>query len=208
MKIEYKELCDFYGKIIKKIFNCLNNDSPAVYDEENHNFKYSDEYLNAYGYLQRAEWRLWDTEEMESYWNNDDFVHFGLENLCNVRNRIEHYLDDTTFKFPDCVYTYKKYDKIVKDYYLPLTMESCHDECFTYYMNLHYHEGQIVHIRYLIDNFNDNIHELLKFMNKKELLDKLKYKELNEVIELLEDSEYEFSNALLKTYELEEKWRE
>ena len=204
MKINYKELCDFYQDIIWKIFNCLNKDSPAVYDKENHNLKYSEEYLHAYGYLQRAEWRLSDTEEMKKYWNEDDFVHFGLENLSNVRSRIEHYLKDTSFKFPECVYEYDKYDDIVKKYYSPLRYDDYHDERFTYYMNLHYHEGQIKHINFLIKTFERDIQKLSKFMSNQNILDSLNYNDLEGVIDLLEESKYQLSNTLLKTYEFEE----
>ena len=94
--------------------------------------KYSEEYLKAYSYLQRADWRLDEVENMKQYYNEEDFKYFGLENLYNVRNRIEHYLKSTKIKFSDSIYEYNKYDEVYVDFKKErLTIKA--SEKFTYY---------------------------------------------------------------------------
>lgn len=206
MKIDYNEICTVYGNIIRNIFRCLNEDTPPIYDKENHNFKYSDEYLNAYGYLQKAEWRLADTEEMKNHWVEEDFVHYGLENLLNVRNRISHYLHDTDFKFPDCVYDYKKYDDVLKIFCSELRNTKGNEEKFTYYMNLHYHEGRIVHIKWLIEEcFGRNINEIESFLSNQKLLDNMHYYEFEKIIDELEEADNHMNEAILAIYDLSKK---
>ena len=130
MKVNYYELVNFYTVIYNTIFNEIDLLYPNKY--EGLIVKYSDEYLKAYGYLQRAGWRLEEVRDMEKYYSEDDFKYFGLENLYDVRNRIEHYLKDTKTEFSDLVYQYDKFDEVFSEYKNErLTNEA--SEKFTYY---------------------------------------------------------------------------
>lgn len=177
--INYEEIGGYYGKIIDEIFNCLWEDTPPSYDKENCNWTgYSEEYLNAYGYLQKAEWRLNDINEMKKYWDNEDYVHFGLENLHEVRFRIGEYLEHTSFKFQDWVYDYKKYDKIVIDKYSTLKSER-HHGIFKKYADLMCKESVIDSIKFVVTkDFKADIEELLGLINDDEYLEGLSYDEL------------------------------
>ena len=116
MSIDYQGMCELYNTIIHDIFKCIEDDSPSYWDGENNRMVYSKEYLHAYSYLQKAMWRLNDTVEMEPYYAEDDFKHYGLENLSDVLYRIEGYLDDTDKRFPDNCYEYNDYDDIIIEY--------------------------------------------------------------------------------------------
>ena len=56
MKIDYDELCDFYISICNMIFTEIDVFYPNTYEDTV--VKYSEEYLKAYSYLQRAGLRL------------------------------------------------------------------------------------------------------------------------------------------------------
>lgn len=130
MNIDYNKLCDFYTSIYNMIFTEIYTFYPNTYDGMV--VKYSEEYLKAYSYLQRADWRLNEVENMKQYYNEEDFKYFGLENLYNVRNRIEHYLKSTKIKFSDSIYEYNKYDEVYVDFKKErLTIKA--SEKFTYY---------------------------------------------------------------------------
>ena len=114
MKVNYYEMVNFYTGIYNTIFNEITTQYPNNY--EGLVVKYSDEYLKAYSYLQRAGQRLEEVKDMEKYYSEDDFKYFGLENLYNVRNRISNYVNNTYFEFSEIVYQYDKFDEIYKDF--------------------------------------------------------------------------------------------
>ena len=114
MKIDYDELCDFYISICNMIFTEIDVFYPNTYEDTV--VKYSEEYLKAYSYLQRAGLRLEQIKDMKQYYDEEDFKYFGLENLYIVRNKIEHYLNDVEIEFADSVYTYNQYDDIYADF--------------------------------------------------------------------------------------------
>lgn len=112
--INYDELCDFYISIYNMIFTEIDTFYPNTYEDMV--VKYSEEYLKAYSYLQRAGLRLEEVKEMKQYYDEEDFKYFGLENLYIVRNKIEHYLNDVEIEFTDSVYRYNQYDDIYVDF--------------------------------------------------------------------------------------------
>lgn len=143
MSQDYKGMCELYDTIIREIFECIEKDSPAYWDGETNRMVYSKEYLHAYSYLQRAMWRLGDTIEMEPYYAEEDFKHYGLENLSNVRHRIAGYLDDTDKKFPEKCYEYKSYDDIMAEYETVIKKSDDHNVLFGKYRELHHRMVQL-----------------------------------------------------------------
>ena len=137
MSIDYQRICGLYDTIIHEIFKCIEEDSPSYWDGETNRMVYSKEYLHAYSYLQKAMWRLNDTVEMEPYYAEDDFKHYGLENLSDVRYRIEGYLEDTTKRFPDNCYEYNQYDPIINEYKTVIKKSDNHGVLFGKYRELH-----------------------------------------------------------------------
>lgn len=113
--INYPEMINHYKNILKAIFVKCDEIEPCYWDEEKGNMKYGEEYINAYGYLQKADWRISDIITMKDYYSKDNFHCFGLELLQEVRDRIESYLNNTQQKHEKIVYTYNKYDNIVND---------------------------------------------------------------------------------------------
>lgn len=143
MSIDYQRICGLYDTIIHEIFKCIEEDSPSYWDGETNRMVYSKEYLHAYSYLQKAMWRLNDTVEMEPYYAEDDFKHYGLENLSDVRLRIEGYLDDTTKRFPDTCYEYNQYDLIINEYKTVIKKSDNHGVLFGKYRELHHRMVQL-----------------------------------------------------------------
>ena len=137
MSIDYQRICGLYDTIIHEIFKCIEEDSPSYWDGETNRMVYSKEYLHAYSYLQKAMWRLNDTVEMEPYYAEDDFKHYGLENLSDVRLRIEGYLEDTDKIFHDNCYEYKSYDDIITEYKTVIKKSDDHNILFGKYRELH-----------------------------------------------------------------------
>ena len=76
-----------------------------------------------YWSFDRAISRANDVLAMHKYWNEPDFEHYGLEQLSSTRHRIEGFLDDCLLNYPDCCYTFDKYDDIIIDYYKPIRLE-------------------------------------------------------------------------------------
>ena len=143
MSIDYQGMCELYNTIIHEIFKCIEEDSPSYWDGETNRMVYSKEYLHAYSYLQRAMWRLNDTVEMEPYYAEDDFKHYGLENLSDVRYRIEGYLEDTTKRFQDNCYEYNQYDTIINEYKTVIKKSDNHRVLFGKYRELHHRMVQL-----------------------------------------------------------------
>ena len=143
MSIDYQGMCELYNTIIHDIFKCIEDDSPSYWDGETNRMVYSKEYLHAYSYLQKAMWRLNDTVEMEPYYAEDDFKHYGLENLSDVLYRIEGYLDDTDKRFPDNCYEYNDYDDIIIEYKTVIKKSDNHGVLFGKYRELHHRMVQL-----------------------------------------------------------------
>lgn len=101
VKVDYKEVCKFYWSIIVKIYDYCRDEG---------------KYLDAYGYLQKAEWRLDEVEDMWKYYDEPNFKYFALDNFCNVRNRIESYIGSVEDTLPEEVYEFKKYDYIYEGF--------------------------------------------------------------------------------------------
>ena len=186
--IDYKKITDYYYDIILYILNNLSY-SRIKYDYTGEDFtptnhtedEYEAEYLNAYGYLQRAEWRLSEVDMMSDFYDETDFFYFGLENLSSARHRIQHYLENTEWDiFNDL--NYKQYDDLVMDYYQPIRLgksgweeyyEVSHDK-WKYYWKLH----SIVQLtKYLREDCVEIINKLTKFV---EYIDEMDYDVLSE----------------------------
>ena len=143
MSIDYQRICGLYDTIIHEIFKCIEEDSPSYWDGETNRMVYSKEYLYAYSYLQKAMWRLNDTVEMEPYYAEEDFKHYGLENLSDVRLRIEGYLEDTDKRFHDNCYEYNQYDTIINEYKTVIKKSDNHRVLFGKYRELHHRMVQL-----------------------------------------------------------------
>ena len=69
--IDYRKITDYYSNIISYILNNLSY-TGLKYNPEgiptNHTKEeYEAEYLNAYGYLEKAQWRLSEVKEMKDF---------------------------------------------------------------------------------------------------------------------------------------------
>lgn len=187
--IPFKEMVKYYSKITSAIYNEIEEVFPTKHKGLCKTV-YSEEYKNAYGWLQRADWRLAETESMRKYYTEPEFKYYGLENLSNVHHRIEGYLKNTEFKFTESVTDYHKYDDIIAE-----RMDMVHDpdfhKYFNYYLRLHdfeqFHESIGLDKHWLIsdlESFERRIQESSFITNKEELNNKLT--ELKQSIEDLE----------------------
>ena len=158
-KIPYKDIVVYYNDILRAIYKEIQEDTPIEYGDGLCNAKYPDEYMNAYGWLQKADWRLGDVEEMENYYECEGFEHFGLENLHDVKTRIQHYLEDTEFQFTEKVTEYHKYDHIV-DQRMQLINEPLHHDYWDYYKKLQYIESDKRSLNYTIKWLKDHANDL------------------------------------------------
>lgn len=194
-EIDYGEISKYYTRIISYILNNLSYSTlkyhsdyiKTNYTEE----EYEDEYLLAYGYLQRAGWRLSEVDEMIDFYSEPDFFYFGMNNLSSARHRIQHYLEATTWTiFKDL--DYHKYDELVMDYYQPIRLgedgfeeyyEISHEK-WEYYWRLH-STAQMKH--YVKQDCTEIRDKLDKFIN---YLDTVDYQVLKEHLKELEDLNY------------------
>lgn len=189
--IDYKEISKYYRGIILYILNNLSyahfkynsDDIPTEHTEE----EYNAEYLNAYGYLQRAEWRLSEVDVMGDFYDEPDFFYFGMNNLSSARHRIQHYLEDTAWDIFDDL-DYKKYDDLVMTYYQPIRLGK--DGFEEYYMVSHdkwdyYWELQgIAQLKHFVkDDCEEIVDKLSKFIA---YLDEVSYDKLKENQDALE----------------------
>lgn len=117
MNIDYREIHDYYVDVINRIYNELSSYTDTGEKKENAE-TIREEYMNAYGYLQRAGWRLDELDTMMEFKDEENFFWFAMNNLSSARHRIEHYLNNTNWVFKGD-FDYKKYDNIVMDYYQP-----------------------------------------------------------------------------------------
>lgn len=184
MKVNYYELVNFYTVIYNTIFNEIDLLYPNKY--EGLIVKYSDEYLKAYGYLQRAGWRLEEVRDMEKYYSEDDFKYFGLENLYDVRNRIEHYLKDTETEFSDLVYQYGKFDEIFSEYKNErLTNEA--SEKFTYYEIKLVQQKDYDFILNTLTMLSDDVKKLKNEIKESKYVKNIHNKKLNKIKKMIEE---------------------
>lgn len=184
MKVNYYELVNFYTVIYNTIFNEIDLLYPNKY--EGLIVKYSDEYLKAYGYLQRAGWRLEEVRDMEKYYSEDDFKYFGLENLYDVRNRIEHYLKDTETEFSDLVYQYNKFDEVFSEYKNErLTNEA--SEKFTYYEIKLVQQKDYDFILNTLTMLSDDVKKLKNEIKESKYVKNIHNKKLNKIKKMIEE---------------------
>lgn len=176
-KLEYIQISNYYKNIIYTIYETLEKESAAPEI-------YSDEYLEAYGFLQKAEWGLNDITQLKEYIDEADFKYFAIENLTNARNRIEEYLKTT----PSITVTdYKKYDVILK-LKEELQDEPVYTESCKKYKRISYQDSEIKHIQVYIDNIK-NYTKLLKKELTSDRLEYIETENLLETIKLLEKIE-------------------
>lgn len=159
----YEEMVSYYNNIISNIWKEIEEVYPNEYLGD-FRYKYSDEWTHAYGYLQRAEWRLSDTYNMKDYYTEENFKYYGMEHLSDVNNRIKHYLEDTDFKFTEKVTDCHKYDNILEE-----RMELLHDpefhKYFNYYEKLNRLNTEKKHITGQINYLKSQIVQLEEELN-------------------------------------------
>ncbi len=154
--IDYKEINNFYARIISKIFAEINIKYPATQYTDTGRIVYSEEHLNAYGWLDKAGWRGGDLSLMKRYYNQPDFKYYGLEILHDIKTRISGYLKETNMEFSKQVYTYNKYDQIVDERMELIKDPSCH-EIFMKYWKLESFEQEYKHMHYLTHSILSDI---------------------------------------------------
>jgi len=201
-EIDYASISKYYKNIILYILNNLSYTCAVEYNTGEYihtdysKEEYEDEYLNAYGYLQRATWRLSELDEMSDFYDDEDFFYFGMNNLSSARYRIEHYLEDTTWSiFTDL--DYHKYDDLVIDFYQPIRLgrpgyEKYYDTSMSkweYYWSLH---GTAQMKQYLIEDCTRIIGKLNNFVDYLGHADYSVLKENIQVLESLNDSTLDF----------------
>lgn len=126
-EINYKEICNFYWNIYHKINKIVSDTrwgedvTHPIPDEVID--KYEKETLNIDGWLERGAWRLGDLEDLLEYSDDKYFFYYAMNNLSNMRHRLEKYFEDTSWEYPTSLLEeYKKYDDIVMDYYQPIRL--------------------------------------------------------------------------------------
>ena len=193
MKIDYDEICDFYISICNMIFTEIDVFYPNTYEDMV--VKYSDEYLKAYSYLQRAGWRLEEIKEMKQYYDEEDFKYFGLENLYDVRNRIEHYLNDVEIEFTDSVYTYNQYDDIYADFKKErLTTKA--SEKFAYYETKLLQRNEYDYVLNSLTLLNSDIKNIINSIKESKYVKNIHNKKLNKMNKLLKEITGDIKNDM------------
>ena len=193
MKIDYNELCNFYTSIYNMIFTEIDTFYPNTYDGMV--VKYSEEYLKAYSYLQRAGWRLNEVENMKQYYDEEDFKYFGLENLYDVRNRIEHYLKSTKVKFSDSIYEYNKYDEVYVDFKKErLTTKA--SEKFTYYETKLLQQNEYDYVLNSLTLLSDDIKNIIDSIKESKYIKNVHNKKLNKINKLIKEINGDIENDM------------
>lgn len=184
VEIDYKNISNFYSTIILKIFHELSKTYSVGDDGE-----FDDEFLNAYGYLQKATWRLNDIDEMTDFFNDEGFFYFAMNNLSSARHRIGSYLKDTEWKFEDkIIYDYQKFDDIVMDYFQTIRLNhNLYNENHKWYVYYNDLCDNIALKRYVLDEISD-LKRCLDFLEEKVRLqdvENVDYDKLSELDKLL-----------------------
>lgn len=193
MKIDYDEICDFYISICNMIFTEIDVFYPNTYEDMT--VKYSDEYLKAYSYLQRAGWRLEQIKDMKQYYDEENFKYFGLENLYNVRNRIEHYLNDVEIEFSDSVYTYNQYDDIYSDFKKErLTTKA--SEKFAYYETKLLQRNEYDYVLNSLTLLNSDIKNIINSIKESKYVKNIHNKKLNKMNKLIKEITGDIKNDM------------
>ena len=193
MKIDYDELCDFYISICNMIFTEIDVFYPNTYEDTV--VKYSEEYLKAYSYLQRAGLRLEQIKDMKQYYDEEDFKYFGLENLYIVRNKIEHYLNDVEIEFADSVYTYNQYDDIYADFKKErLTTKA--SEKFAYYETKLLQRNEYDYILNSLTLLNSDIKNIINSIKESKYMKNIHNKKLNKMNKLIKEITGDIKNDM------------
>ena len=143
MKIPYEEMVDYYGDILSNIYKEIQEVTPIEYGDELCEIKYPKEYHEAYGWLQKAEWRLTDTATLKEYYDEPEFKYYAIHNLKNVQHRIISYLDETNFEYSEKVTDCHKYDEIVD-----MNKELINDDEFHKWWDYYY---KLKHLKITVD---------------------------------------------------------
>lgn len=190
MKIDYEEMVNHFTNIYQTIFTEINVLYPNLY--EGMIIKYSDEYLKAYSWLQRAGWRLEEMEMMTNFYDEDDFRFFGLEHLLDIRNRIYGYLNSVKIEFDESVYEYDRYDEIFNEFKKERNNETI--KKYEYYENKYLQQSDydmvlnsLIFISSDVGRLKDDIEES-KYVNNKHIkkIKKIK-RELDNLKKEIED---------------------
>ena len=193
MKIDYDELCDFYISICNMIFTEIDVFYPNTYEDTV--VKYSEEYLKAYSYLQRAGLRLEQIKDMKQYYDEEDFKYFGLENLYIVRNKIEHYLNDVEIEFADSVYTYNQYDDIYADFKKErLTTKA--SEKFAYYETKLLQRNEYDYILNFLTLLSSDIKNIIDSIKESKYVKNIHNKKLNKMNKLVKEITGDIKNDM------------
>lgn len=191
--INYDELCDFYISICNMIFTEIDTFYPNTYEDMV--VKYSEEYLKAYSYLQRAGLRLEEVKEMKQYYDEEDFKYFGLENLYIVRNRIEHYLNDVEIEFTDSVYRYNQYDDIYVDFKKErLTTKA--SEKFAYYETKLLQRNEYDYVLNSLTLLNSDIKNIINSIKESRYVKNIHNKKLNKMNKLVKEITGDIKNDM------------
>lgn len=191
--INYDELCDFYISIYNMIFTEIDTFYPNTYEDMV--VKYSEEYLKAYSYLQRAGLRLEEVKEMKQYYDEEDFKYFGLENLYIVRNKIEHYLNDVEIEFTDSVYRYNQYDDIYEDFKKErLTTKA--SEKFAYYEIKLLQRNEYDYVLNSLTLLNSDIKNIINSIKESRYVKNIHNKKLNKMNKLLKEITGDIKNDM------------
>lgn len=152
IEINYMEIVNFYEGIYHKICETVSTDTYGehyeLYDTVSSEEKkeHENEHMRIRGYLERGVWRLGYVEDMLNYSDKNEFFYYAMECLSSMRHRLQHYLENTHWKFPEEVYNYTKYDDLIIDYYQPIRLgegkfhklQGERDYWWEYYHDLHH----------------------------------------------------------------------
>ena len=184
MKIDYEEVCNFYGGICNAIFNEIDIFYPNKY--EGLTVKYSDEYLKAYSHLHNIVLQLDELHNMKDYYNEKDFKYFGLEILYGIRYKINNYLKATDIEFEDSIYSFIKYDDIYKEYeFERLTSEA--SEKFAYYEAKLLQQNDYDYILNSLTMLSDDVKNIREEIKKSKYIKHKHNKKLNKINKLIKE---------------------
>ena len=200
-EIDYEEICKHYWNIYHRINEEIDNKYP--YGSEDYK-KGEDEQLNVYGFLERGTWRLGELEDMYEFSDEPDFFYYAMEHLSNMRHRIQHYFEDSSFEFSQELYRdYKKYDSLVIDYYGPIRTSGWSSEkhdCFDYYYKLMYRKHHYTFTQHEIENLRKDFDKLEEYIEES-IKNKTYPISLESVHEKLQELDYDLSVFIYENIE-------